>query len=45
MKIIMDEPRLAFSPPVNEQTEKWGVYAIPRLWRDIGGELVVCFGR
>ena len=43
MKIIMDEPRLVFSPPVNEQTEKWGVYAIPRLWRDVDGELVVCF--
>ena len=43
MKIIIDNPVLVYSPPVNENTSKWGVYAIPRMWRAPGGELVVRF--
>lgn len=43
MKVVLEDARLVFSPPVNQETEKWGVYAIPKLWRDIGGELVVRF--
>ena len=34
---------LVYSPPVNEITKKWGVYAIPKLWREKGKELVVRF--
>ncbi len=33
-----------FAPEVNERTSKWGVYAIPKLWREPSGELVVRFG-
>ena len=43
MRIVMERPRLVYSPPVNCDTEKWGVYAIPKMWRDIVGELVVRF--
>ena len=43
MRIVMERPQLVYSPPVNRDTEKWGVYAIPKMWRDIGGELVVRF--
>lgn len=43
MKITMDREHLVYSPPVNTQTSKWGVYAIPKMWRDTGGELVVRF--
>lgn len=43
MKITIDREHLVYSPPVNKQTSKWGVYAIPKMWRDIGGELVVRF--
>lgn len=43
MKITIDKPILIYSPPVNEATEKWGVYSIPRMWRHYTGELVVRF--
>ena len=43
MKIVIESPCLVYSPPVNEQTLKWGVYAIPKMWRDIDGKLVVRF--
>lgn len=43
MKITIDREHLVYSPPVNTQTSKWGVYAIPKMWRDTGGELVVRF--
>ena len=28
---------------MNDAVSRWGVYAIPRLWRERGGELVVRF--
>ncbi len=43
MKITIDNPTLVYSPPVNENTQKWGVYAIPKMWRNHSGELVVRF--
>ena len=43
IQMIMSEPTLVYSPPVNEATQRWGVYSIPRLWRDISGRLVVRF--
>ena len=41
MKAIIGEETLVFSAPINENTKKWGVYSIPRMWRDIGGNLVI----
>lgn len=41
VKVIQSKEVLVYSAPVNESTKKWGVYAIPRLWRDITGKLVV----
>ena len=35
--------KLIFSAPINSAAEKWGVYAIPRLWREPDGGLVVRF--
>ncbi len=43
MKILIDNPTLVYSPPVNEATQKWGVYAIPKMWRNHTGELVIRF--
>ena len=41
MKVVLGEERLIYSVPVNETTNKWGVYAIPRMWRDISGKLII----
>ncbi len=35
--------KLVFSVPVNSATKKWGVYAIPRLWREPNGNLIIRF--
>lgn len=43
IKVDIGKEILVHSPPVNENTKKWGVYAIPRLWRELNGELVVRF--
>ena len=43
MKVIIGEEKLVYSVPVNENTRKWGVYSIPRMWRDISGKLVIRF--
>lgn len=43
VKIVMGEEKLVFSPPINEETKKWGVYAIPRMWRNIDGRLIIRF--
>lgn len=43
MKVILGKEILVYSVPVNESTQKWGVYSIPRLWRDISGKLIVRF--
>ena len=39
----MGEEKLVFSSPINEETKKWGVYAIPRMWRNIDGRLIIRF--
>lgn len=41
MKLKIGEPELIYCAPLNEATSKWGVYAIPRMWRNYTGELVV----
>ena len=43
VKVTMGEEILVYSPPVNEATKKWGVYAIPRMWRHIDGRLIIRF--
>ena len=43
MKLKLVKHILIHSPEVNENTKKWGVYCIPRMWRDINGKLVVRF--
>ena len=43
MSIKISEPRLVYAPQMNEAISKWGVYAIPRMWREPSGELVVRF--
>ena len=43
MKIKVTDNILVYSPPVNEATQKWGVYCIPRLWRGLDGKLIVRF--
>lgn len=43
VKIKMLDSVLVYSPPVNDATKKWGVYCIPRLWRDKSGKLVIRF--
>lgn len=43
MKLKLEKHILIHSPEVSENTKKWGVYCIPRLWRDISGKLVVRF--
>ena len=34
---------LIFSAPINDSTSKWGVYAIPRLWKEPNGDLIIRF--
>lgn len=43
MKVIVEEPKLVYAPVVNDDIRKWGVYAIPRMWRVPTGELVIRF--
>jgi hypothetical protein len=43
VKVTQSEEFLVYSPPVNEATKKWGVYAIPRMWREPDGTLIVRF--
>ena len=43
MKIEMSEPILVHAPEMNERIANWGVYAIPRMWREQNGELVIRF--
>lgn len=42
MKINIEQYPV-YIPPVNDATKRWGVYAIPRMWREKNGELVVRF--
>ena len=43
MKLTISEPILVHAPEMNEAISHWGVYAIPRMWREPSGELVVHF--
>lgn len=43
MKITISDPVLVYAPEMNEAISHWGVYAIPRMWREPSGELVVRF--
>ena len=43
MKLQMSDPVLVYAPEMNEAISHWGVYAIPRMWREPTGELVVRF--
>lgn len=43
MKVMIGKETLVYSVPVNENTKKWGVYSIPRMWRDISGKLIIRF--
>ncbi len=40
-EVELGEKKLVFSAPVNDATKKWGVYCIPRLWKEPTGKLVV----
>lgn len=41
--VKMSKEVLVYAPKMNEKVATWGVYALPRLWREKGGELVVRF--
>lgn len=41
MKI--SDPILVYAPEMKGNVSKWGAYAIPRMWRDKNGELVIRF--
>lgn len=43
MKINISPPKLVFAPEMTEAVSRWGVYAIPHMWRESSGELVVRF--
>ena len=43
MKLTIGDPVLVYAPEMNEAISHWGVYAIPRMWREPTGELVVRF--
>lgn len=43
IKIEIGKPILVYAPEMNEKVSKWGVYAIPRMWRAKDGELVIRF--
>ena len=41
MQVEIGEKTLVYCAPVNEKTGQWGVYAIPRMWREPNGKLYV----
>ena len=43
IEVKINDEVLIYSPPINEYTKKWGVYAIPRMWMEPTGELIVRF--
>jgi len=43
MNIQISAPKLVFAPEMTKEISHWGVYAIPRMWREPNGELVVRF--
>lgn len=42
-KVVIGDPILVHAPCMNEAIACWGVYAIPRMWREPDGTLVVRF--
>ena len=43
MEIKLSDPILVYAPKVTEENSRWGVYAIPRMWREPNGDLVIRF--
>ena len=41
IQVSISDPILVHAPKMNDAIAKWGVYAIPRLWRNREGELIV----
>lgn len=41
VKTEVSAPKLVYSSPINSATKKWGVHAIPRMWREANGDLIV----
>ena len=41
VNVVMQDPKALFVAPVNALTEKWGVYAIPWMYRLPCGDLIV----
>lgn len=39
----LSERILVYAPEMNETAARWGVYAIPRMWREPTGKLVIRF--
>ena len=39
--VKISEPNLVYCAPNNELTLKWGVYAIPKMWREPSGDLII----
>lgn len=43
VEVIIGPKKIVYCAPVNNATQKWGVYCIPRLWRLQDGTLVIRF--
>jgi len=43
VNIKLGKPILVHAPEMNSAVARWGVYAIPRMWRERTGELVIRF--
>lgn len=41
VSVTVSDPKLIWAAPVNESTRKWGVCAIPRMWRRPDGSLII----
>lgn len=44
MKIVLHDPIPVHVAPVNAATQKWGVCAVPWMWRYPDGRLMICVG-
>lgn len=40
-KVIMEPPVPVYAAPVSEAGRKWGVYGLPVMWRDPGGDYIL----
>ncbi len=41
MEVLLGAPIPVFVPEMNEYNSRWGVYSLPRMWREKNGELVI----